>query len=162
MRGSVPGIWLTMVILAFSACTSRPAEFTAEDESRVRAMFDSTVANIRANNWTAWSRGFAEDAVLQPPNARAVTGRAAILAWGETLPAVEEISFSDVEVVGEGNMAYGMSAYVLKLKDAPADTGKQLVVFRRAAGGSWEIPAVAFSSNLAQQSAAASASAPRD
>ena len=162
MRAMGYAICLTAVILAVGACTSQPPEFSAEDESRVRAMFDSTVANIRAGDWTTWSRQFAEDAVLYPPNARSVAGRPAILSWGQTFPPVEEFSFSDVEVVGEGNMAYGTSAYVLKLRGAPADTGKQLIVFRRSAGGSWEIPAGAFNSNLAVPAPpATSASPPR-
>ena len=162
MRAMGYATCLTAVILAVGACTSQPPEFSAEDESRVRAMFDSTVANIRAGDWTTWSRQFAEDAVLYPPNARSVVGRPAILSWGQAFPPVEEFSFSDVEVVGEGNMAHGTSAYVLKLRGAPADTGKQLVVFRRSAGGSWEIPAGAFNSNLAVPAPqATSASPPR-
>ncbi|MGQ0713154.1 MAG: YybH family protein [Gemmatimonadaceae bacterium] len=148
MRAPIPKVCLT-IVLAMSACMSRPAEFGAEDESRVRAMFDSTVANIRASDWLTWSQQFTEHAVLQPPNAPPVTGRAAILAWGQASPPVEEISFSNVQVAGDGNVAYGTSDYVLKLTGAAADSGKQLVVFRRANGGSWEIPAVSFSSNLA-------------
>lgn len=162
MRATIHAICLAAAIPVISACTSRPAEFTAEDESAVRAMFDSTVANIREGDWTTWSQQFAENAVLYPPNAPPVVGRPAILAWGQAFPPIEELSFSDVEVAGEGNMAYGTSAYVLELRGAPADTGKQLVVFRRGAGGSWEIPAGAFNSNLALPAPpATSASAPR-
>ena len=149
MRASITVACLSSIILALGGCQARPAEFTTEDEAKVRAMFDSTVANVRAGDWTTWSQQFTENAVLQPPNAKPVTGRAAILAWGKAFPPVEEISFSNVQVSGDGNMAYGTSVYVLKLKDAPADSGKQLVVFRRSTGGSWEIPAVSFSSDLA-------------
>lgn len=149
MRTSITVVWLAATIVVLGGCQARPAEFTAEDESTVRAMFDSTVANIRAGDWTTWSQQFSENAVLQPPNAKPVTGRAAILAWGQAFPPVETFSFSDVQVAGDGNLAYGTSAYVLKLQGAPADSGKQLVVFRRSTGGSWEIPAVSFSSDLA-------------
>lgn len=147
-------------LVALGACQARQGEFTAEDESKVRAMFDSTVANILAGDWTSWSRRFTENAVLQPPNAKPVTGRAAILAWGSAFPPVEEFSFSNVSVAGEGNMAYGTSDFILKVQGAPADTGKQLVVFRRSAAGSWEIPAVGFSSNLAAPAPAPAPSAP--
>ena len=58
------------------------------------------------------------------------------------------LSFADVQVSGEGNMAYGSSSYVLKLKDLPADTGKQLVVFRRGADGKWKVAAASYSSDL--------------
>lgn len=162
MRASFLTVCLTTAILAFGGCSSRPVEFTTEDESTVRAMFDSTVANIRADDWNAWSRRFAENAVLYPPNAKPVMGRAALLAWGEAFPPLEELSFSDVQVVGVGDMAYGTSAYVLKLEGSPPDTGKQLVVFRRAPGGRWEIPAGAFNSNLAQPASPLNAGSPRD
>jgi ketosteroid isomerase-like protein len=149
MRASITVVCLAASILALDGCQARPAEFTTEDESTVRAMFDSTVANIRAGDWTTWSQQFTDNAVLQPPNAKPVSGRAAILAWGKAFPPVAEISFSNVQVAGDGNMAYGTSVYLLKLKGAPADSGKQLVVFRRSAGGPWQIPAVSFSSDLA-------------
>lgn len=148
MRALITGTCLVVAFVALGGCQAGAPQFTAEDEATTRGMFDSTVANIRAGNWNRWSEQFTDDAVLQPPNAAPVSGRAAILAWGQAFPPVEEVSFSDVHVSGEGNMAYGTSAYVLKLQGVPADTGKQLVVFRRAAGGPWQIPAVSFSSNL--------------
>jgi ketosteroid isomerase-like protein len=135
-------------ILALGGCQARPAVFSAEDESTVRGMFDATAANIQAGDWVTWSRQFSESAVLQPPNAKPVRGRAAILAWGQAFPPVEHISFHNVEVSGEGNMAYSTSAYRLKLQGLPADSGKQLVVFRRSGAGTWEIPAISFSSDL--------------
>ncbi|MGI9077772.1 MAG: YybH family protein [Gemmatimonadaceae bacterium] len=162
MRTSATAVWLTATIVALGGCQAGPAKFTAEDETAVREMFDSTVANIRAGDWATWSQQFSENAVLQPPNAKPVTGRAAILAWGQVFPPVEEFSFSDVQVAGDGNMAYGTSGYVLKLQGAPADSGKQLVVLRRSTGGSWEIPAVSFSSDLAMPAPSPSAAAPKD
>lgn len=59
------------------------------------------------------------------------------------------MAFSSVSVSGEGNPAYGTSAYALKLKDVPMDTGKQLVVFRRSADGTWGVQAASFSSDRA-------------
>lgn len=162
MRALITMIFFAASIVTLGGCQARPAEFTTEDESTVRAMFDSTVANIRAGDWTTWSQQFTDNAVLQPPNAKPVSGRPAILAWGKSFPPVEEISFSNVQLAGDRNMAYGTSAYVLKLKGAPADSGKQLVVFRRSAGGSWEIPAVSFSSDLAMPAPSPRTASPKD
>src|SRR5687768_11927732 len=100
MRASITIVCFAATIVALGGCQARPAEFTTEDESTVRSMFDSTVANIRAGDWTTWSQQFTENAVLQPPNAKAVNGRGAILAWGKAFPPVEEISFSNVQVAG--------------------------------------------------------------
>jgi ketosteroid isomerase-like protein len=148
MRVSISITCFAVAVAALGGCQGGSPQFAATDESTTRAMFDSTVVNIRAGNWAKWSEQFSDNAVLQPPNAPPVTGRAAILAWGQAFPPIEDLSFSDVQVTGDGNMAWGSSGYVLKVQGQPADTGKQLVVFRRRSGGTWEIPAVSFSSNL--------------
>jgi ketosteroid isomerase-like protein len=142
---------LSTATVAFTACQSRTsssAEFTAADESEVRALFDSTVARVNAANWTAWSEEFAQSAVFQPSNAKAVRGRPAILAWGQAFPPLEQFSMWDVQVQGEGNLAYGTSAARMKVKGAPADTAKQLVVFRRSPAGRWEVVAASVNSDL--------------
>ena len=148
MNESPRRLGLITAVCILLGCQQPPPAFTADDDSHVRSMFDATVTNIKAGNWTEWSRQFSDNAVLQPPNAKAVRSRAAILAWGQAFPPVEALSFANVEVTGEGNWAYGTSDYVLKVQGAPVDSGKQLVVLRRAASGTWEIPAVSFSSNL--------------
>jgi ketosteroid isomerase-like protein len=142
---------LAAATLVFTSCQSRPssaAQFTAADDAEVRALFDSTVKRINAGNWTSWAGEFADSAVFQPSNAKAVHGRAAILAFGQAFPPIEKLSMWDVHVSGEGNLAYGTSAFGLKIKGAPADTLKQLVVFRRSPAGRWEAVAVSFNSDL--------------
>lgn len=139
---------LTAAALAFTACQSPSAQFTAADEAEVRALFDSTVKRVSAGDWTSWAGGFADSAVFQPSNAKALHGRPAILAYGQGFPPIEQFSMADVHVWGEGNLAYGTSAIAIKVKDAPADTSKQLVVFRRAPAGPWEVAAVSVNSDL--------------
>ena len=129
------------------ACQAKTAQFTPQDETTLRGMFDSTVAELNSGRWEAWASQYSSDAYLQPPNAPTVRGHDALLAWGKAFPAIEHVGFSDVQVTGEGNYAYGSSAYALKLKDAPEDKGKQLVVFRRSAAGKWEVAAASFNSD---------------
>lgn len=137
------------LIMGVAACQTRPAAFTSQDEATLRAMFDSTPGYIVAGNFTKWAGQFSENSVLQPPNARSVKGRENLIAWAKTLPPMENLTFTNVQVSGEGNVAYGTSDYVLKPKGLPADSGKQLVVFRRPPNGAWEIVAGGFSSDLA-------------
>ena len=142
---------LSTATLAFTACQSRTspsALFTAADEAEVRALFDSTVTRINARNWTSWAGEFADSAVFQPSNAKALHGRPAILAYGQAFPPIEQLSMWNVQVRGEGNLAYGTSAFGMKIKGAPADTAKQLVVFRRSPAGRWEAVAVSVNSDL--------------
>lgn len=123
-------------------------QFTPADDSEVRALFDSTVARVTRADWNSWAAEFTDSAVFHPSNATALNGRATLLAWGQAFPPVEQFSIWDVHVWGEGNLAYGTSAFDFKVKDAPADTGKQLVVFRRSPAGQWEVAAVSVTSDL--------------
>lgn len=139
---------LAAAALALTACPSPSAQFTAEDEAEVRAVFDSTVKRVNAGEWTSWAEEFTDSAVFQPPNAKELRGRPAILAFGQAFPPIEQFGMWDVRVWGEGNLAYGTSAIAIKVRDAPADTSKQLVVFRRSPAGRWEVTAVSFNSDL--------------
>jgi ketosteroid isomerase-like protein len=138
---------LALGTVALAACSSPSPQFTSADEAEVRALFDSTVARVKAADWTSWAGEYADSAVFQPPNAKGLNGRAAILAWGQSFPPVEQFGMWDVQVWGEGNLAYGTSAIGTKLKGAPADTLKQLVVFRRSPAGRWEVAAASFNSD---------------
>ena len=137
------------IVVLLIACQPRPAAFSGQDESAVRAVADSAVRYQLAGDWAAWAGLFSEDGVLQPPNAPAVKGRPALLAWARTLPPVEKAAFSNVQVWGDGNLSYGTSGYSFTLKGLPPDTGKQLWVSRRAPSGKWEVVVVSFNSDLA-------------
>jgi ketosteroid isomerase-like protein len=148
MRNAITLVGLSLAT-TLVACQQRPTQLSDQDGATVRAMFDSTVERIRAGNYPAWAGQFSEDARFYPPNAPPVIGRGAILTWGQALPPVEAFGFADVQVTGAGDIAYGTSAYSIKLTDVPADSGKALVVFRRAADGAWHVVAWSFNSNLA-------------
>jgi ketosteroid isomerase-like protein len=118
------------------------------DEATIKGMFDSTVVWFKAGKFDSWAAGFSDNAYLQSPNGKTATGHAALVAWANSFPPIESLSFTNVQVSGDGNMAYGSSDYALKLKDAPADTGKQLVVAHRGSDAQWKVVAVSFNSDL--------------
>ena len=139
---------MACAVVTLEACRPRTAEFTDEDESAIRAMFDARVASIRAGDWEKWSLQHADSVIVQPAHAATIRGRAAILAWGRAFPPIDSLRLSDIRVWGEGDMAYATSAYELKLRDLPLDRGKELLVFRRDRTGSWEVVAFSLSSDL--------------
>ncbi|HEV8365069.1 MAG TPA: DUF4440 domain-containing protein [Gemmatimonadaceae bacterium] len=145
---------LALATLALTACnpsspsSSAAPEFTAADEAALRAVFDSTESRVHAKNWPAWAGQFAEDAVFHPSNGKALNGRAAIQAWGEAFPPLEQFDISDAKVTGDGNLAYGSSVIARKIQGARVGTAKQLVVFRRSATGKWEVAGVSVTSDL--------------
>jgi len=105
----------------------------------------------------SWASRFADDAAFYFANTPPIVGRSAILAWGKAMPQMETFTFADVAVAGEGNLAYGTSRVFSKLQGAPADTAKQLVVFRRSASGRWLVQAGSVSSDLPLPQAAPAA-----
>ena len=132
--------------LLLTSCQSAPA-FTPQDEAAIKAMFDSTPGYFVKGTFEPWADQFAANGTLHPDNAAAATGRAAMLAWAKAFPPLEQASFSNVKIVGEGDMAWGTSNYLIKIKGGPEDKGKQLVVLHRT-GAKWEIVAVSFNSDL--------------
>jgi ketosteroid isomerase-like protein len=129
-------------------CQPAAPQFSEQDAAAVRAIFDSVATDVSTANWTAWAGRFAEDARFHPSNGPALLGRPAILTWGQAFPPIESFSFQNVQVAGEGSLAYGTSAVLIKIRDLPADTAKQLVVLRRAPNGIWQVQAVSVTSDL--------------
>ena len=138
-----------LALAGLAATDARTAELTVKDVAAIRKVFDGSRAYVLAGNWAGWAGLHAEDAVLQPPNAPSVKGRAAILAWGKAFPAIEDVTISVSQVAGDGNIAFATTSYTLKLKGAPADTGKELCTFRRSSAGRWEVVVCSFNSDLA-------------
>jgi ketosteroid isomerase-like protein len=139
---------ISVLILALLGCKEESASFSPQDEVAVRAVADSAEHYFRSGKIAAWAALYSEDGILQPPNHQTVKGRSALEAWAKALPPVEHAEFTDVQVEGNGNLAYGTSGYRIRTRGAPPDTGKQLWVSRRNANGKWEVVAVSFNSDL--------------
>jgi ketosteroid isomerase-like protein len=138
----------TVAAVVLQGSQAQCADFTAQDAAAVRKSFDDAVRNVRAGDWTAWAAQWSEDAVLQPSNSPEVKGRKAILAWGLAFPTVETLTISNVQISGDGDIAYGTSAYAMTIKGSSPDRGKQLIVLRRSSAGQWEAVAGSVSSDL--------------
>ncbi len=142
---------LVLAATIVSACEGPvPRTLTSQDSTALRGLFDLAQTAISSGDFVTWAGHYADSAVFMPPNGPAVVGRAAIQAWGQAMPPVERFAFSDVRIYGEGNLAYGTSSYVLKLRldGVPADSGKQLIVWGRQADGTWQVLRGAFNSNI--------------
>lgn len=135
-------------ILLMVGCQSQSAELTEQDRARIGQIIDGVAMTLRVGDHAMWAGHFSEDAVIYPPNAPAVKGRAVIQRWGEAFPPIEDLTFFDVQVWGQGDYAYGTSGYSFTVAGSPPDTGKQLWAFRRSAGAGWEVVAASYNSDL--------------
>lgn len=139
---------LTCLALSALACAATGPQFTAQDEAAIRAEFEASIKDVQAGNWDAWAALYADDAVLQPPNAPAVRGHAALLSWGRAFPPVESASEANLQIHGDGNLAWATTDWSLQIKGMPADHGKELIVLKRGADGKWMVEAGSFSSDV--------------
>jgi ketosteroid isomerase-like protein len=133
---------------AVDATAQAPADLAEADRTAVKQVVDDVARTLLSANFAAWAGLFSEDAVIYSPNIPMLKGRAVIQKWGEAFPPITELTFSNVEVWGQGNLAYATSGYTFATKGSPVDTGKQLWVFRRGPGARWEVVAASYNSDL--------------
>ncbi len=148
--GGSAAAWMLVLVLV-AGCQRpavAPAALSEEDKTAIRAVFETVVNSIRTSNWDAFGATFADNAVFQPANSPALHGPDAIKAWVTAGPKpTAAFDFSNVEVSGEGNLAYATSAINMAFEGVPPDNGKQLVVLRKDPTGAWKTVAVSFNSD---------------
>lgn len=125
----------------------------AGDEHEIRAAIAEWVAIYNRNDWSALANQFTEDAVMMPPNAPGVSGRAAIAAWEAENEAGFRIALrpDDISIVGDRAIIHGLSCVFIPLEDGAigVDIGKFLEVRRRQPDGRWLVAQDVFNSDLA-------------
>ena len=128
------------------------AELSLDDVGAIKAIFPLVVERFLAGDFAGWASLYAEDGMLMPPNGATVIGRANLQAFAESFPKVTHLSFSDIGVQVQGNLAVGWSSLQMgTLGDDGVevnDTGKQLVAFEKQGDGSWQVTRAMFNSDL--------------
>ena len=153
-------VFASLVLVLTAACqpstTAAPAAPSEADLAAIKAVSNGFVAGFMAGDMDAVAAAYAEDAVLMPPNAPPVRGRAAIREFMATFPPVAEITLTDehFEVVGDLAVAYGKYTLTFGVEGVPADTGSYMDIRKRQADGSWAYAADIFNSDLPAPAAA--------
>ena len=141
---------LTMAIGVVGACAQpqapgrRPAPAdTSADEAKLKADVQKWMDDFNAGNADGMASRSAQDAILAPPNAPAVTGRAAIReALGKESAGARAagLTFKSTATTGvgvSGDLAWMSGNYaVVDAKGASVDVGKYLSVHRKI-NGAW-------------------------
>ncbi len=128
------------------------AELSRDDVGTIEALFATAGERFAAGDFAGWASLYAEDGMIMPPNGPTVVGRANVQAFGESFPTVTHLSFSDIGVQVEGDLAVGWSAFEMGFVGDDGievnDTGKQLVALARQEDGSWKATRAIFNSDL--------------
>lgn len=116
------------------------------DRSDIKRAFEQAMAQFQApvKNWPAFVKSsYDEEAILMPPDAAAVWGHVAILAYLEAFPAFSDHKQESLELTGLGDLVCSRDVFSVTL--APAGlapiryTGKALTIWRKQAAGSWKM-----------------------
>jgi uncharacterized protein (TIGR02246 family) len=137
---------------------SGPSALTPAEEAQIRAADSLFAVGTNTGDADRVAGVYAEDALLMPPNAPPIKGRAAIREfWNGLLqPYAVVITLGTDQIEGRGDLAYVVGHYRFvttpKAKGTPAmspEDGKFLEVFKRQPDGSWRYVADMYSPNAA-------------
>ena len=163
MKGSsrIAGIVWAVVGLASYAHAAAPAA----DEAGIRAQTTSWGKAYNGGDAKAVAALYAEDAILLPPGAPAVKGRAAILEFftkdiaGSKAAGAVFVLNPKTDVGVSGNMGWESGTYTATVKGAIVETGKFLSVSRKK-DGKWLYIRDTWNADAAPAPAPAAAPAP--
>ena len=136
---------VAVLLVASAACNPRtPAAggLSQQDQAAIRALIAKLREIVRARNWDALTAEYTEDGWKMPPNQPLVQGRAAIRQEFEQLPPIPSFDFRIIALDGRADLAVLRGAYHITFAPpgatrAISDSGKELVVLRKQADGSW-------------------------
>jgi len=135
--------WLTIGILALAgsmAGTLHAAPPASADEAAIRAQTTSWEKAYNGGDAKAVAALYADDALLLPPGASGVSGRAAILAFftkdiaDSTAAGAVFVVDPKTDVGVSGNMGWESGKYRVTAKGTVVETGKFLSVSRKRDG----------------------------
>jgi uncharacterized protein (TIGR02246 family) len=114
----------------------------ADDKSTIQAENERFAADFVAGNFAAVAAHYAEDAVLLPPGAPLMRGRAAIQAyWTAAAAQVGSVKLSAQDVAALGpNVLREIGTFAVQTKTTPPQSveGKYVVIWTKADGG-WKL-----------------------
>ena len=135
--------WLAAGIVAFAgfvAGVARAASPASADEAAVRAQSTSWEKAYNSGDAKAVAALYAEDALLLPPGAPGVRGRAAILEYftndiaGSRAAGAVFVVNPKTDVGVSGDQGWESGTYQVTVKGAVVETGKFLSVYRKKDG----------------------------
>jgi len=124
------------------------AEQPIMDMAQVRQAIEETNVKfgeaIRTGDATALATFFTEDARILPQNSEMIVGREGIEAfWSRSLQmGIKDFILTTVEVLEMGDMVCEIGKYDLTIQpegqEAIKDNGKYVVIWKKAADGTWK------------------------
>lgn len=128
-------------------------ELLPEDIIAIKELHEAWTPAIVDKDFDTLIALYTDDAIVLPPNAAKVQGRAAVLEWMKAFPTIADAKLMIEEINGYGDLAFVRGAYFMTLmpEGAPEpiqDRGKFIEIRRKQADGSWLMARDIFNSDL--------------
>lgn len=144
-----------VLLIGTPGCHRGSSDTSAADEQAIREAELSAVHAFNEGDIDRYMAAYPEDSAWLPPNMPTVSGAESIRALASQLAANPGFAFDvevdNVEVSGDGEMAYLVGTYELTLSDADGisntDYGKFVEVWKKHADGSWNHVLAIWNSN---------------
>jgi ketosteroid isomerase-like protein len=112
------------------------------DLAAIRGVIEQDADAMRRSDWDAAAHMFTVDAIRFPPHQPPIRGRAAMLAWLETCPPIQEFDITADEIVGCDDVAFVRGRYRLTTARLPGsppmtDHGNYMGLLRKQPDGAW-------------------------
>jgi uncharacterized protein (TIGR02246 family) len=140
-------IFLCLLVFPFVFLNGAPEK--GEDVAQVRAAIEAGNLKfgeaVRKGDAAAIAALYSEDATVLPPDSAMIKGRAAIQAtWNGSLQmGVKDAVLTTIEVSSAGDYAYEIGKVLLTIQPsgqaAMQQTAKYVVVWKKAASGTWQL-----------------------
>ncbi len=143
-----------LALMAAAACQPAPSILTDADRAAIDAQRGAFRDAAQAGEWARAAGIYTEDAMLLPPNAPVVVGRANIQQMFQGMPPVGEVVFSTREAAGTADLALVRGVYSMTMMPPGAtaavpDTGKFVELWRKQPDGAWLLQWDMWNSDLA-------------
>jgi uncharacterized protein (TIGR02246 family) len=137
-------VLLTLVGITVVAPRHAWTQLSDADRKGIQDVTDRWLKAMLNNDSVGVAAQYTEDAMLLPPNASAVKGRAAIEHFLGQFPKITSFKAPLVEMDGHGDLAYVRGTYEITVmppgaKTPAKETGKFIEIRRKGADGSWLI-----------------------
>jgi ketosteroid isomerase-like protein len=148
----VLGAVIGLIVGALWIGPERVGELSDQSVAAVEGAGGSYSQSFEANDWQTFVTLYADDAVVMPPNAPVVQGRAAMSELTANWPQITTFSLAVDEIDGCRDLAFSRGSYTFAamLEGVPEpveDVGKYIEIWRRQPDGTWLIAAEIWNSD---------------
>ncbi len=154
-------LFLSFSLISCKGTQEQAVEEEVMDLAQVRQAIEEANVKfgeaVRMGDAATVASFYTEDTTLLPPNSEIIQGREGVEAyWTAGMQmGLKDAVLTIVDVIGMGDMVCEIGTYVVTIQpegqDAFEDNGKYLVIWKKAADGTWKLHVDIWNTSLPAQ-----------